>query len=100
MSRKASGEIDFSWRKQAKLQDDRGDQTASTVAQTPNTVCIEPIYQRWSPTDKIGKINFNTIGTSGTVTVVAGDVIHGDVKIYSADCAKGVSMKRYVQQSR
>ncbi|KZP29401.1 TPR-like protein [Athelia psychrophila] len=68
-SRKASSEVDVSQRKQVRLQDDPGDRTASTVIQTAKTM------------------SFNTIGTTGTVTIVAGHIIHGDVNMYNADSA-------------
>ncbi|KZP03492.1 hypothetical protein FIBSPDRAFT_941500, partial [Athelia psychrophila] len=67
-ARSASDEVDVQ-RKQLRLQDNReniGNRMASTAIQTANTT------------------SFNTIGTLGPVTNVAGHIFHGNVNMYNS----------------
>ncbi|KZP07411.1 hypothetical protein FIBSPDRAFT_1052987, partial [Athelia psychrophila] len=69
----ASDEVDVQ-RKQLRLLDDReniGNRRASTAIQTANTT------------------SFNTIGTLGPVTNVAGHIFHGNVNMYNGASALG-----------
>ncbi|KZP19991.1 hypothetical protein FIBSPDRAFT_932583 [Athelia psychrophila] len=48
-----------------------------------NTVCNEPIYLQPSRSNTLLKISFNTIGTLGTVTNVAGHIFNGNINMYN-----------------
>ncbi|KZP07386.1 hypothetical protein FIBSPDRAFT_287393 [Athelia psychrophila] len=67
-TRPASDEVDGAQRKQLRLQDDRENirnRKTSTAMQTANTT------------------SFNTTGTLGPVTNVAGHIFYGNVNIYN-----------------
>lgn len=89
-SRTTSGEVDIPQIKLFRLQDHRenmGDLTTSAAIQTEKTVSNETVYHP-SLADTIVKASFNTIGSSGTVMNVA-----GDLHMYNGENAAGTSMR-------
>lgn len=66
----------------------------ATVSQTANKVCNEPIHDEVSRADTIAKTyaSFNTIGTSGVVTNV-----HGDLHMYGTDNVSGMFVRWFIQ---
>lgn len=79
-SRTNSGAADSPQSILFSLQDHRenmSDQTTSTAIpaiRAANTVCNKSAYQRFSLADSLLKASFKTIGTSGPVMNVAGDL--------------------------